>query len=1020
MPRLLPIAIVALTLVIALGLVWSSLTDTASGPEERSISSSSLEDVQAVNGGAEQQLAAAPKAEEAAEESRSSLATAKSEVVEQAFTLPSDAHWFDGRVVFPPELPMDESFEVEARGQRFGKGKGSPRKHTVRASQDGRFRIAFSKQTKKGWLSLRARYMYLEADVKIDVEKQAGEIVLEPLLGGVLRGVVAPPPSFEATEEVFDGVCVTYYNWESETSFSALVQVKADGSFEFEGLPPAGTYELRLTSPHFGGERRKGITVLPGEVTEIKLALTLGVHIAGRVVSASGEPVRGAKVVLRAKPTTDPSRSIQTIKQETKQDGSFEFSGISPCSVTLKVQADGALEIVDELGSLVDGDRRTGLFYSTSSGQTVNGRVSWQDGEPAVNASVEARPVEADGRVDLRARTYSTKTDEQGLFEFAGLDERKLVIDASASRVLEDSNEKTKAAKRKQRSPKLSARIEDVEPGTRDIQLVLGLGGVVRGSVLHVNGSPVGKFRVEAEPDWMSPGTLTRSDNVSRTFDSEDGEFELTGLKPGAWRITASSESFAKTEDERISVPFEGRLDFMVEFAASLTGMVQTPAGEPLADALVIMERTNIELDLRGGERAMTDGEGVFTLDLVEPGDYALTAKSTGWAPSTPLAVSLAPAEERTSVVLTVAHPCTVTGVVLPGPGGIANRHVAVWGGDHFNKETATSDELGELVFKNLGPGHYQAQLEKVQNAKDHDEASGSTYTTTFTVVAGESTHFEIGAEPEHPIRIYGVVTSGGSGVKNYSLKVKGGDESNDNTSSTDESGGYSLLVDGPGKYKLSISSPKGSSDTRPLDFPIEVTGEREQREDFELPTATITLKVLRPDGRPAPGVLLHILALGEGEPSEYLGWEQQTDSRGQFTFKHLAAGTYSLRAGGSTWWNEGAEALASQFIEVQLSEGEARRHTVQLEEGGSLHGTAAFADGTPAAGLPILAVDSEGRRVSSNSIKTDSAGRFKLMGMPAGELRVRIEDEDGGPSGETRVHLSPGGEADVLITAEG
>jgi hypothetical protein len=119
--------------------------------------------------------------------------TPKEPTSEDVEDIPDSSLWVTGRLIFPDKVPLDESFTVVARGRRFGKDRKAPRQHRVEADSAGRFRIAFAEKTSTGLIGLEARYMYLQARVRVKPKKTVDEVELRPLLGGVIRGIDTPP-----------------------------------------------------------------------------------------------------------------------------------------------------------------------------------------------------------------------------------------------------------------------------------------------------------------------------------------------------------------------------------------------------------------------------------------------------------------------------------------------------------------------------------------------------------------------------------------------------------------------------------------------------------------------------------------------------------------------------------------------------------------------------------------------------------------------------------------------------------
>ena len=90
-------------------------------------------------------------------------------------------------MVFPTSTPFGELPVVVADGKSFKHGPD----HEMAVGADGSFRVAFSERTKKGKLRIESRYLYLDEPVKLNVRSADEPVVLEPKLGGRIRGTVS-------------------------------------------------------------------------------------------------------------------------------------------------------------------------------------------------------------------------------------------------------------------------------------------------------------------------------------------------------------------------------------------------------------------------------------------------------------------------------------------------------------------------------------------------------------------------------------------------------------------------------------------------------------------------------------------------------------------------------------------------------------------------------------------------------------------------------------------------------------
>jgi hypothetical protein len=122
----------------------------------------------------------------------------------------------------------------------------------------------------------------------------------------------------------------------------------------------------------------------------------------------------------------------------------------------------------------------------------------------------------------------------------------------------------------------------------------------------------------------------------------DDGRFEIPGLEPGPWSLTASKIGYV-TQQHGQRRPFDhpapitidatggtARGDFALMRASAITGRVYDEYGDPLAAirvnvmrARMIRQRRHLE---RVGDGDLTDDTGAFRIHGLAPGDYYVTA----------------------------------------------------------------------------------------------------------------------------------------------------------------------------------------------------------------------------------------------------------------------------------------------------------------------------------------------------------------------------------------------------------
>src|SRR5262249_51616065 len=149
-------------------------------------------------------------------------------------------------------------------------------------------------------------------------------------------------------------------------------------------------------------------------------------------------------------------------------EGMFAIDGVEPGKLTLEAQGAGLALASLEVGDLVDGDVREGLEIVLPLGEPVRGRVQWPDGGAAGGSSIEYVATEApeDRRIDFGDGSPTCTAAADGTFEIVGLGKNAVQLTA------------------KLRAPDTGplagqtgvARVENVQPGTSGLVLVLALG----------------------------------------------------------------------------------------------------------------------------------------------------------------------------------------------------------------------------------------------------------------------------------------------------------------------------------------------------------------------------------------------------------------------------------------------------------------------------------------------------------------------------------------------------------------
>jgi hypothetical protein len=349
----------------------------------------------------------------------------------------------------------------------------------------------------------------------------------------------------------------------------------------------------------------------------------------GRVVSrTAGAGVAGAELTF--------SRGGAAASVRAGPDGSFRFEPPAEGRWLLAaVTARGFLPFAPEWGhSPVQLEARPGvhvrgLEIHLSPADELDGRVVHADGRPAAGA--EVRLVGTGGEAALVPLADRFTAGSAGEFRFSA--PRGAVLEA--------------------RLPGFAPGVAAVDlAATLERRVTLTLGppeqarseaAVISGRVVASgSGAPVPGALVVAE----RPG-VDRLVVRAQAAAGGDGAFELRGLEPGQYRVTARAEGRAPGSVRRIAA---GTADVVVELGdgGRLRGCVRDAAsGAPVAPfTVLVFERRSALSRALQRSRSFVDASGCYALDDLAPGPAAVVISAPGFAPSRELAVELAAAGE--------------------------------------------------------------------------------------------------------------------------------------------------------------------------------------------------------------------------------------------------------------------------------------------------------------------------------------------------------------------------------------
>ncbi|MCC6465452.1 MAG: carboxypeptidase regulatory-like domain-containing protein [Planctomycetes bacterium] len=532
------------------------------------------------------------------------------------------------------------------------------------------------------------------------------------------------------------------------------IRTDDNGAYRLEGLKPAG-YVLVANSRDYQKHASPELKVKGGEELEYNFSLVTGGTIHGRVYDAAEKPVAGAAITC-AMMNGQESLSVRTAY--TDRSGNYELTGLAAGTYTV-VRNDGNLaafflpnpknKVTLEPGARVQFD----IYDQRPGTARIYGRVTL-DGQAY---SEKGLVLIGGNRGGFAAN--NTKTDADGKYEFRS-------VALGDYQIAQEGRNMPSLVRKRVRVDKAG----DIEVNIDFVSVTISGRVEVEGG-----GVPAGRVRVVATPvnpegeDSTNPDEevsdlemqVWREDNAK----PENGEFKITGLSPGFYRLSARSEKNGMVTRPYLNVraSLSGIVLTLPAEGATLKGTVKgldeakpnTPFG--LIAALTIEDEKGQPIALGGFDNGINLGESKeFSVKNLPEGTLTVTMSLTGYTPVTHKNVQFK-AGQTTALEFLFASSGNARMVVqnqdigietafdlqyeiVDSKGQVFKKRFTFL--DFFNADgTATQDaSTNAFTIKDMPPDTYTITL-KLPGYKD--------VTKQFMVIAGETVEVPVTFEKQ-------------------------------------------------------------------------------------------------------------------------------------------------------------------------------------------------------------------------------------------------------------------------------
>ena len=595
-----------------------------------------------------------------------------------------------------------------------------------------------------------------------------------------------------------------------------------------------------------------------------------------------------------------------------------------------------------------------------------------------------------------------------------------------------------------------------------EIDFLLGAGANISGHVRDAEtGKPIPGARVRMTAQQRQ--SLLNFDfpgiNAGETAKTDkDGAYVLASVKPGTYRIRATSQDTGHIfgeEDSRLltveeSVAYDD-IDFSGVQGAVVTGTIRTESGDPIERVHVSCRRPPSSMvgDLMSMIRsATTDKNGSYAINgLTYDVEYYIETSRADYPARCSGPFSVARGQSPMTIDLTLYTGTTVSGTArFPDGKAAANHDLMLQTRDsladpfmHAGHVFADTDAKGRFTFDHVPAGEYTlTSIESPSfSRRDSDEYSVAVTTDGKRAVTGvdlvlppgrataviSGTVLNAQGSPAEGIRVKAKAQSFPRSSKETETDAGGAFEIRDVSAMT-----YTVIAIGKEGSAKEEGVTAGSQVTLRLTKPIRIEGTVFDANNTPAPRSTVTLQ-----GGGASGIedLFAAVSAPLGGPLGRAKPQTVTDEEGRFEFANVEPGEHAIAVENATL----GIANAGPFV-LQPGE-ELKGIRIELEEWLRFSGAVVDSDRRPIAQATIQlrpSSDNSSAEAMQQSLSaglngtdattmTDNGGAFIITSVKPGVYTLTASHPDYAKSIHRRLELPPGSDVEgyeILLSQGG
>lgn len=508
--------------------------------------------------------------------------------------------------------------------------------NSATTDSDGRFTMRGLESGEVSLLAVAAGHASREhTTVELAVAEQIEDVVLYVDRSFTISGFVV---SKQDRDQAIAEVLVGAWNLSPPLAHVSSNPSADDGYFEIHGVFP-GSYRVgAIGEQRFPSLFDHSVEVVDADVSDVIVALDSGRTVSGRV-----NPPAAAYVRTEVDPSTIGLFTIPSVvasqlaRTNADSDGNFELRGLGSGKLSLVAEMpDGRAGRLDI--EIADSDL-SGLVIELEARGSIAGVVVDANNKPVARVRVRAeRDTESDmvGFGSALGDERGVLTGDDGRFRVIGLEP------GSYTMSVRDRQQRLAWADESAEDPAVTVEGAGAVDGVRLV--VEARDATIRGVVVDPGGAPVADAWVRARRDLdLAPAigggesgatvevTVEEGDDDDggrrrrRRFSARsapvlsdaDGRFELTGLRPGKYTVSAEGlRGLARGERDDVQTGTETSVQLVK--LASLSGVV-TQRGAPVTTYAIELEGPSDK------QRQVANARGAYHLDRLDAGKYTIS-----------------------------------------------------------------------------------------------------------------------------------------------------------------------------------------------------------------------------------------------------------------------------------------------------------------------------------------------------------------------------------------------------------